>query len=170
MRVHIEYDVILTIDIPKGSNVLLGRIKPTMVKYPKFKVTEDKSEDDYYAKHRKYVGRITAKEAEELFDNEFSRIEHTMGVITFEGLKPAVSFDTESDSCYMNAYVSPVIVEEEELVAAIAKLPTEYDREQVLDKARKKYDQCLNLLYDFYHYHKVAKSFHVNTNQLHLQF
>lgn len=171
MRVHLEYEIILTIDIPKGSDVRLKRAKPCLVSFPKFRVTENKPEDSWCKTHRKYVGRVTPEELEKLLNTEFYRTNKTMWMITFEGWKPAISFDGDTEDVLLNAYVCPVLpyTEEEELCIKMDDLP-KYDKEEIETRVGTKLEQCLELLYNFYQYRKVGKSIHVaaNIHQLHL--
>ena len=110
---EVRYQVILTIDVfEKYYGTALSRIKPAVIKYPLFQVTEDKPDPDYSEKvHRKYVGIINGNQLKELIEQaEFDDICETMGSLTIIGLLPAISFTNTYETAYsISAYISPLI-------------------------------------------------------------
>lgn len=121
MKAQIQYHIILTIDVNKQENYCrtnLNSIKPAIVKTRRFVVTETEVEEpEYFSKHRKYCGVVSAQELIEFLDDlspEYTC--QTMGALTLEfGWLPAISFDVPGYYGYStNAYVSPVWSEEAE--------------------------------------------------------
>lgn len=169
MEAKVNYYVILSLDIPKGvgRKITLPQAKPDIVKYPKFVITETKVEDrSWCATHRKYVGVLSPEETIRFLDDNFSDACKTMGSITELGWLPAISFSNgEDDLYYLNAYVSPILDEEDEknLADALKKHPqSEMMRKVISDKLEK-------ILADLEEF-KVEESIQVDTLQTFLNF
>jgi len=174
MEVKLKYYVILSLDIVKGEDgrgvVRLKRVKPDEVKYPKFKVTETEVEDpEWCAKHRKYVGILSPKETNKFLEDNFCEACQTMGSITEIGWLPSVAFSYEDEGFFLNAYVSPILDEEDEkkLLEEIKNHP----QSQILTRSvTDTIDLLLKNLEGFYERGEVEKSFHVDTKQIFLPF
>ncbi len=159
--------MIVSLDIYKQNHPpLLKNVKPDVIKYPKFKKTEDKVEDlsEHIYKHRKYVGYLPGNEAREFLENYFDDTRLTMGSITFEGCLPAISFsdnNTFSLGYDLNAYVTPMLdIESEEKL--LSELEGHPNAEKIKERVGFKLNQLLDALKKF----KIGKSFSVNTQQL----
>jgi len=174
MEVKLKYYFILTIDTYTKDRTIKS-VKPDIVKYPKFWVTETEPEDDYVKKHRKYCGILNPAEAEEFLRDEFDSTQKTAGALTEHGHTPAVSFDSQNDSYNINAYVFPILdyKDEEILMKGIENHP---QKEEVIELVRNEMDGALNKLLGFYdseEYHEgkeiLVSCFNVDTKQLFLE-
>ena len=112
---EVNYYVILSIDIPKGSFFRRYYDKDILKKFD-LQITEA-GESDYIEgyKHRKLVSQLTEDQLQEFIDEFYLYPEDvmTMGSLTIEyGLLPAVSFnaeDYEYGAC-INCYISPLFL------------------------------------------------------------
>ncbi len=176
MKVRLKYYVILSLDIYKNKNknytpLYLRSVKPSIVKYPKFKVTETEVEDtECYHKHRKYVGILSPEELEKFCQDKFTDTCQTMGSICELGWIPAISFSFDGhEGCYLNAYISPILNEEDE--SLLLKDMTDHPQpEAIRERVGYKLEQSLNLLKNFYQYEHAAKSFLVDIKQTTFEF
>jgi len=168
MEVKLKYFVILTLDTYKNDYPWsIKSIKPKIVKYPKFWVTEKTPEDDFVLAHRKYCGHLSPQEAQEFLREEFDNAEETMGSISEYGLLPAISFNDDYQSYRKNAYVSIVLdyKDEELLCNAVEKHPqSEEIKEQVRNMMDDAYDKLHKVLEDV----SLVEAFTVDVNQLYL--
>lgn len=151
MEVEIRYYVIYAMD----TFLKVSRAKPSYIKGKHWKMTESGKNDDWDVKekkpnHRKYCGILTADQLKEMLEEEgyWSTCE-TMGALTLEfGLLPAISFDFEDENSFKNAYVSPILWNEDGIYKALDKLPKK-QREKTLDmEIHPKMDGLLNFLKD----------------------
>lgn len=172
MRVKIRYFVILSVDIYQSEYpATLAEAKPKIVRFPKFKMTENCVEDpEYILKHRKYCGFLTPQEADEFLSENFTDTCQTLGSISEYGWLPAISFSDGDcgQGFYLNAYITPMLDEkdEEEILSEMRDHP---NAEQIRRRVGDKLNQCLNLLENFFVREKVGKSFFVDTHQLWLE-
>lgn len=178
MRVKLEYYVILTIQIYKEDRERysspepnLTDIKPSVVKFPKFHVTEDTPEDSDIKKHRKYVGIISPEDLKNLIEEaDFENADETMGSITLDyGWMPAISFSAYAERHGINAYITPIPEREDEEIL-MRELDSHPQREIVVKKVNRKLSQCLEVLKDVLKTEALPKSFFVDVNQLSFDF
>jgi len=178
MLIKLSYYWIISIDIYKpGCNLYnridtISQLKPKMLnKTSLFQVTEDQPEDEYTLKHRKYTGITDWRQTKELLSQfDFNETCQTMGSLTIEfGLLPAISFNAYDDygNFNINAYVSPIVENEEQLSKEFGKL-TEEQREAKGKIISNKLGKCLDRLENYLDSNDLPKAFRVNLKQLEL--
>lgn len=139
MYLGMFWNVIYTIDIhlnryqfqeygKREPESTLKEEKPKCVKKPTWYVTETEVEDpEYFFTHRKYCADdITTKQLIEFLDEvEFDETNNTLGAVTLlHGTLPAISFNKYEGNTEHNAYVSPLMIDDQlnELYIKYAKL------------------------------------------------
>lgn len=167
-KVKLAYYVIVSVDVYKGHKYNLRDCKPTSIRYPKFRVTETEVENtDCHKTHRKYVGILTPKETLAFIDDcEFSKTNKTMGALTEMGMLAAISFSNESSLCDINAYISPILNNEDEEII-VREMENNPEAERIRHRVMYKLNQSLSLLSEWdFNSPFIAKSFLVDTKQL----
>lgn len=111
-----RFYIILTIDIPKSEYI--GRYKPEKKVIRKLKLTEGDEQYDMAfikngwetGKHRKYVGTLSKEELGIVVNDCGLMPERaeTLGAITVDDWMPIISFFSEHERAFVNAYVTPL--------------------------------------------------------------
>jgi len=171
MRAKVEYYIIFTIEIYRDRYHKLKHIKPRVVKYPDFIVTEKKPEYEEISVYRKYVGILSPKKLKDFMEEcMFDESNKTMGALTIEyGLIPAVSFSSDHYGYYFNAYISPIPHREDEQIL-ISILETHPQPNMIRQRVGRKLYQCLDVLENTLNTGGIPSSFYVNVNQMSLPF
>lgn len=173
---QLNYQIIATIDIAKEAWQTINSVKPELFKKRSlFTVTETEVEEpEYYKLHRKYLGFVSPEQLAELYEDiGYVSTCQTMGALTFSGLLPAVSWDTDTwyDGYSLNLYVTPIPYEaqEEEFLKALDWLP-EDQREIKIAKMQSRYNDIMEVLLNPEDYDIPSRIEEVNTDQLEMMF
>ena len=152
MKTKVMYYVIYTLDLLKSNyNDTITQIKPSSIKYPLFKMTEDEVGDpEFFSKHRKYCGIITGGQLKQLLTeiNYIIGTCETMGSITEIGWLPAICYETECIDYCDNIYVSPLIEKQAELSEFVDNLP-EIQQKIAIKDIQDSYEALLNNLRNY---------------------
>ena len=152
MNVKLEYQIVMTIDISKGSRRNIGNVKPSALRNKGIAVTETEVDnDEYYKLHRKYVGMIDRdrllKLLSEMSDFSYDSLEvnNTMGALTERGCIPALAVDARDSDADMNVYISQLPADEEKVWGMIQEHP---QKQKVLEEFRDVMTDTFEKLYE----------------------
>ena len=172
MKIELKYQVITSLEARKGY---IKYFKPEVFNKTSLTEVTESGASEYEIpnfQHRKYVSYFSTNELKSLLESNWYSTCDTMGALTFRGLEPAISFDFEvydnyQGEAYMNSYVTPIVVNENELFTAIDKLE---DKEIKLERIRTKIDRVLELLrsLDNSEIH-LPNSFNIDLEQIELE-